>query len=61
MNKEGICPICNGKGTIPNPKGKKLIPWWLSPLGWLLSKDDTMICQNCDGKGNISLSSLKNV
>ena len=55
MKKEENCPICNGKGIIPNPKGKKLIPWWLSPLGWLLSKDDTQICQNCDGKGKMTL------
>ena len=57
MNEEGICQICNGKGTVSNPKGKRLIPWWLSPLGWLISKDDTVMCKDCDGKGTTNIPS----
>jgi len=65
MNNEESCPICSGKGTIPNPKGKRLLPWWISFLGglpfiaWFFSKDDTLICQNCDGKGKVSSPDLK--
>ena len=54
MNKNITCPTCNGKGVVPNPNGKRKIPWWINLFGWLLSKDDQMICNTCDGMGTVT-------
>ena len=39
-----ICPVCNGKGKIRNPKGMYEIPYC-----------DEITCPNCQGSGFIGI------
>ena len=40
-----ICPVCNGKGKIRNPKkGKFQIPY-----------DNDITCPNCNGEGFVGI------
>jgi hypothetical protein len=63
-SKEMVCPTCNGKGVIPNPKDERMLPWWTIFVGglyhWLFSKVDEIMCPDCNGTGKIVADQYNN-
>jgi len=47
------CPKCKGTGIIETGEKEKLIPFWLSPLAWLLSGKKKAVCPDCNGTGKL--------
>jgi len=46
MSHAQVCPICNGEGKIPKPKGQ----WTTSTL------ENSEICYGCGGRGWVEVS-----